>query len=159
MEVQERMKEIVITEDDVSDAACFGYVNIESDVLNEVLPENSEGAVADVNISYTVKEPLHLKEKNIRKGNDLYQMVPDADHPLRCKLYKNGHFVKGMPVTVDWEVTSENVDTNPVYRDVWAGRTIYGPDEPAGEELAYYEYVGNVDVRILGVEMPDLDLS
>ena len=157
--MKEQMKEVMITEDDISDAACFGYVNIESDVLNEVLPESTEGAVADVNISYTVKKPLHLKEKSIRKGDDLYQMVPDMDHPLRCKVYKNGSFMKGMPVTVDWEVTSEDVDTRPVYRDVWAGRTIYGPEEPAGEELAYYEYVGNVEVRILGVEMPDLDLS
>lgn len=150
-------KEILtITEEDVSDAVCIGDLNIEADILNEILPENSEGAVADVNISYTVKNPLQLMGKSIRKGNDLYQMAPDADHPFRCNLYRNGSFVKEMPVAVDWEVVSDNVDTSPVYRDVWAGRSLYGPDEPAGEELAYYEYIGNVEVRILGVEMPNL---
>ena len=149
-------EKVIITEEDVSDAVCIGDLNIENDILNEVLPESSEGAVADVNIAYVVKKPLYLTEKTVRRGDDLYRMVPNADRPFRCNLYRNGNFVKELPVAVDWEVTSESVDSSPVYRDVWAGRSIYGPDEPVGEELAGYEYTGNVEVRILGVEMPDL---
>lgn len=154
--MKEKMEKIEITEEDINDAVCIGDMNIENDVLNELLPNFPEGSVADVNISYTVKNPLQLAEKTVRKEDGIYRMVPNKDHPFLCDVYKNGEFVKELPVSVDWEVVSDNIGTDPVYRDVWAGRTINGPDEPVGEELAGYEYTGNADVRILGVEMPDL---
>lgn len=152
-------EKVIITNDDISDAVCVGDLSIENDVLNDVFPDSPEDSVADVNISYASEKPLYLEEKTIRKGDNLYRMVPKADHPFLCDVYRNGQPVRTLPVSVDWEVTSEDIDANPVYREVWGGRTIYGPDEPIGEELAGYEYTGNIDVRILDVEMPDLDLS
>lgn len=152
-ELKEKTNVVVLTEDDIVDAACYGEMDIRNDILNETLPEDAEWA--DVNISYSVKKPLLLKGRVFRDGTDTYEVYPNRYCPLEMLVYRNGIFEKTVPARVDWEVTSKNVDVNPVYRDVWSERSLSDPGEPIGEEFDHNEFVGNVDVDIIGVSAPD----
>ena len=152
-ELKEKTNVVVINEDDIVDAACYGDMDIRNDILNEALPEGAEWA--DVSISYSMKNPLLLKGGLFKDGTDTYEVYPNRYCPLEMLVYRNGIFEKTIPAHVDWEVTSKNVDVIPVYRDVWSPKTLAGPGEPIGEEFDHNEFVGTVDVDIIGVSAPD----
>lgn len=152
-ELKTKEEVVLLTEDDIADADCNGEMDIRNDILNEVLPEDAEWA--DVNITYTVKKPLLLKGGLFAKGADVYEVYPNRYCPLEMLVYRNGIFEKTVPAHVDWEVMSKNVDVNPVYRDVWSPKSLADPGEPIGEEFDHDEFIGNIDVNIIGVSAPD----
>ena len=105
-----------------------------------------------INISYSVKKPLMLKGRIFRNGEDTYEVYPNRYCPLEMLMYKNGLFVKTVPASVDWEVTSKNVDVNPVYREVWSERSLAGPGEPIGEEFDLKAWAPNTHEFIRGIQ-------
>lgn len=158
-ELKTKVNDIILTEDDIVDAACYGEMDIRNDILNEAMPDLPEDAewedLDSINFDYTVKNPLLLKGRIFTKGEDIYKVYPNRYSPLEMLVYKNGLFEKTVPASVDWEVTSKNVDAQPVYREVWSPKTLAGPGEPISEEFDHNRYVGNIEVNILGVSAPD----